>query len=294
MTEEVDTEKKEVYIEKLTAEQEAMLPEFVIKWTDIGRSTEPADREAAEKHLLAAYAKVGQEAPEKMFWADSPQAGHDLHCWLSEKKEWVDPFYGQHEAGWLAFYDVFREFGVDVSKIDPLTELAKCCGWVWMFEKAAILTDRPSKISVDEDDRLHSLEGMAIEYRDGFGLYCVHGIRVKEKIVMAPETITVEEVDAEENSEVRRVMMTQMGEGKYLLESGAQCVSEDKYGKLYKKVVADDEDLCMIRVINSTPEPDGTSNIYWLRVPENITTPHEGVAWGFGKTTETYNPLHQT
>jgi hypothetical protein len=47
-------------------------------------------------------------------------------------------------------------------------------------------------------------------------------------------------------------------------------------------------------VVNSTPEPDGTSRTYFLRVPPNIRTARAGVAWTFGLTEEEYHPLAQT
>ena len=53
-------------------------------------------------------------------------------------------------------------------------------------------------------------------------------------------------------------------------------------------------DVVMVEVVNSTPEPDGTSRTYWLRVPPATRTAKEGVAWTFGLTAETYEPERQT
>lgn len=50
----------------------------------------------------------------------------------------------------------------------------------------------------------------------------------------------------------------------------------------------------MVKVVNSTPEPDGSYKDYFLRVPPTITTAHEAVAWTFGKTAETYAPAIET
>ena len=153
-----------MFLEKLTEEQEARLPHFIDKWKKIGTDCTPADRKNAEKHVLEAYKISGNDPPKKIFWAGSPMAGHDLHCEHSGETKWVDPFYGQHEAGWLGFYDVWDEFGVDVSKIHPLSNLAQCCGWVWFFENFAVCTERPSHILTDEEGRPHSLDKPAILY----------------------------------------------------------------------------------------------------------------------------------
>lgn len=50
----------------------------------------------------------------------------------------------------------------------------------------------------------------------------------------------------------------------------------------------------MVEVVNSTPEPDGTSRTYWLRVPPATRTAREGVAWTFGVSEADYEPLVQT
>lgn len=47
-------------------------------------------------------------------------------------------------------------------------------------------------------------------------------------------------------------------------------------------------------VTDSTPEPDGTSRTYWLRVPPTTRTAREGVSWTFGVTEADYEPLVQT
>jgi hypothetical protein len=46
----------------------------------------------------------------------------------------------------------------------------------------------------------------------------------------------------------------------------------------------------MVRVRNSTPEPDGTYKHYFLRVPPNITRAKQAVAWTFGLEEDQYFP----
>ena len=50
----------------------------------------------------------------------------------------------------------------------------------------------------------------------------------------------------------------------------------------------------MVRVINSTAEPDGTHRVYYLGVPSTVSTPQEAVAWTFGMTAEEYNVAMET
>lgn len=60
-------------IERLTAEQIALFPEFIKKWTDIGLSTNPADRERAERGVVKSYEIAGLKPP-KIVWCGSPMS----------------------------------------------------------------------------------------------------------------------------------------------------------------------------------------------------------------------------
>jgi hypothetical protein len=121
-----------------------------------------------------------------------------------------------------------------------------------------------------------------------------HGMRVPAQIIKAPATITVAQIEAEANAEVRRVMIQRYGMARYLSDSGAKQISETERGTLYRKELAGDEPIVMVKVRNSTPEPDGSVKDYFLRVPPTMTNASEAVAWLCGKTAETYRPEVET
>lgn len=76
-------------IEKLTEEQKARFPEFVEKWTKIGLSTEPANRQEAEDGIKEAYEIAGLDEP-KIVWCSSPLAqGLTRSIVLNLKNEWA-------------------------------------------------------------------------------------------------------------------------------------------------------------------------------------------------------------
>jgi hypothetical protein len=104
----------------------------------------------------------------------------------------------------------------------------------------------------------------------------------------------VDQIQAETNAEVRRVMLEHFGYDRYLRECKAAKVHSDECGVLWRVSMAGDEPLVMVEVVNSTPEPDGTRRTYFLRVPPNTTTARAGVAWTFGLAEEEYAPLAQT
>ena len=63
----------ETKIDKLTPEQEALIPVYQEKWRRIALSTEPIDREKAAKAVNFAYTAIGIKEPEIIFF-DSPNA----------------------------------------------------------------------------------------------------------------------------------------------------------------------------------------------------------------------------
>lgn len=89
-------------------------------------------------------------------------------------------------------------------------------------------------------------------------------------------------------------MLEHYGYDRYLTESGAEPINKDETGILWRIALAGDEDVVMVEVVNSTPEPDGTSRTYWLRVPPGTRTAKAGVAWTFGLDPGEYEPLKQT
>jgi hypothetical protein len=58
----------------LTPEQKAALNRYRVRWTAIRRSTEPADRGAAEEGVRLTYQAAGLDPPARLVWCDSPVA----------------------------------------------------------------------------------------------------------------------------------------------------------------------------------------------------------------------------
>ena len=97
--------------------------------------------------------------------------------------------------------------------IEPQMHAARSCGWWWPLRGAVVITDRPAEIHRDSAGRLHRTDGAALLYRDGWGVYAWHGIRVPAWVIDHPERIDRAAIDAEGNAEVRRVMIAARAEG---------------------------------------------------------------------------------
>ncbi|MEU4626467.1 DUF6745 domain-containing protein [Actinoplanes sp. NPDC023801] len=209
----------------------------------------------------------------------------------------LDAIYGQHDGTWLSTFEAADRIVPEAGLMTGLTGLAavaRHAGWWWANERVAVLTERPVTLTRDNVGRLHRGEGAALEFPDGYGLWAWRGMPIPESLAADLPTLTAGRIRREDNAEIRRVMLEHFGYDRYMREVGAHKMGADETGILWRVDLDGDEPLVMVEVVNSTPEPDGTSRVYWLRVPPRTRTAREGVAWTFGLTADEYQPLVQT
>ncbi|HEY9712584.1 MAG TPA: hypothetical protein V6C72_03895 [Chroococcales cyanobacterium] len=161
------------------------------------------------------------------------------------------------------------------------------------YPEAAFVCER-REIRLNDQGMLHSQAGPAFSCRDGYQIYSRNGVTMPTELMRNPHLITVARIESEFNIEVQRVLIEMFGLERYLRESGAKRVDEDQYGVLYRKELIGDEPIVVVKVTNSTPEPDGTAKQYFLRVPPSITSAREAVAWTFGLDGREYHPAVET
>ncbi|WP_228559492.1 DUF6745 domain-containing protein [Catenulispora pinisilvae] len=195
--------------------------------------------------------------------------------------------HGQFDAAWLPLYEA-------AGLASGLGRMARSVSWWWPFENTVILTERPLALRLDDQDRLHHGDGPALAYADGFAAYSWRGNPLTPEFGQRLAQTSPEAIRAEENTELRRMMVEHYTPERFLKESGAKPLQEDEAGKLWRMDMGSDEPIVVVEVVNSSPEPDGTFNIYFLRVPPDTKTAKAGVAWTFGLTEDEYQPLRQT
>ncbi|USQ84975.1 hypothetical protein NFX46_14970 [Streptomyces phaeoluteigriseus] len=200
----------------------------------------------------------------------------------------LDAVLGQHDAPWLAAFPTDRE------PLDGLAAVCRNAGWWWPFARVAVVCERPVALHRDEAGRLDRGDGPALAYPDGFALYAWRGMPVPAAFLAELTALTPDRIRAEENAELRRVMLEHYGYDRYLADSGARPLHRDETGTLWRIDLVGDEPVVMVEVLNSTPEPDGTRRTYWLRVPPSTRTAREGVAWTFGLRPDVYAPVRET
>lgn len=201
----------------------------------------------------------------------------------------LDALHGQQDAAWLSAFGT-----ASGSALEGVAAVAEAAGWWWPYERLAVVCERPAELHRDEAGRLDRADGPALAFRDGLAAYSWRGMPVPGGFLAELGALTAERIRSEDNAELRRVMLEHYGYDRYLAEVGAVPEHRDETGVLWRIAMEGDEDTVMVEVLNSTPEPDGSTRTYWLRVPPRTRTAKEGVAWTFGLTPEQYEPLRQT
>jgi hypothetical protein len=210
-------------------------------------------------------------------------------------------WWGPWSADWLPMIEFIRDIcGLELPEkaernLNRFLRLAKLGFAYSFFGPVCFVSERPLQLKFDEQSRFHSESGPAVCFVDGYQIFSWHGTIVNKRIVDEPQNISMVDIRSELNIEVRRVLIERFGSGRFITESKAKQIHEDRYGTLYRQELNGDEPLVMVKVKNSTPEPDGTYKDYYLRVPPNISTARAAVAWSFGvPDPEQYNPSVET
>ncbi|HEY9758460.1 MAG TPA: hypothetical protein V6C97_25060 [Oculatellaceae cyanobacterium] len=199
----------------------------------------------------------------------------------------------------LAAQFIARHFPIsidssDLALVNAWVDLASNVFNLSWSQRIHVVCDSPMEAHLDNNDMLHNENGPALKFRDGSEVFAIHGAVLPNNVIRDTATITVEQIDKEPNAEVRRILIQRYGEIRYLQDSGATEIDSDDYGTLYKKPLLGDEPMVIVKVKNSTPEPDGTFKHYYLRVPPYVTTARAAVAWTFDMKPEEYKPFKQT
>lgn len=231
-------------ITALTPEQEAKLPKYREKAIEVGLATGDGTMDEAKVlDLINQQLIFCNQAPiSKLVVRDSPMAvcsDPSLAFSAEDKPTPSNAMYGQHDVNWLYHYAFFRfELGLvkETEGILPRLELAKHIGWWWLHEDFAIVTHRPIKIHlIDMSDglkRLHNPNGLALEYKDGNGLYMLRGMRFSQEYswFFTPDKSAPDfaaRIMKVTNTELRSEMIRAMGPAFMVEQLGKKVIDKD-------------------------------------------------------------------
>jgi hypothetical protein len=273
-------------IEKLNSKQEKLLSVYRDKWIEIGLQTGPVDLEKSKAAVCKAYAIADLSEPTKFYIAKSPMDAirviQELDSSLTADDIFNNMSYGCHDANWLGFYQYFRDVLniEDCKKLDGLIELAEHCGWLSMYEDTVVFQDRPDVIKMDDQNRLHSEEGPAIRYSDGFSVYAWHGVIVPSEWIEKKGELSAKDALTWENIEQRRCACEIVGWATILRELNARTVDVDDDPMIGTLVEVDIPEVGnnekFLKVLC------GTGREFALPVPPEMKTALEANAWTYG------------
>lgn len=238
-------------------------------------------------------ARVEQQASEEDFAVLSRIVFDTQFASACANQSWYCGLGGM-DGDNLELLSFAEQMGMDLPDIAGVLELSSQVHWWWAFDKVCIVTYRPRMILIDQQERLHNDHGPAVEYNDGWCIYARKGSFVPERVIRFAHRKSLADIEREQNIEIRRHLIEVYGVEQYLKDAEAVKIDQDSCGVLYRKDFLLDEPLKMVKVLNSTPEPDGSQRYYYLRVPPNVETAREAVAWTFFMTADEYDPDVET
>jgi hypothetical protein len=143
--------------------------------------------------------------------------------------------------------------------------------------------------------RLHNAVGPSMTWADGWAIWHWHGIRVPQWVITHP---TIEKIQAEPNTEIRRCAIESFGWHNYLDAIAATEVSrQDDPGNpgfelaLFDVPIGHNPYSDPVRLLvmqNASLDKDGTRRRYAETVPVTCKTAIEAAAWQFGVTEKVY------
>jgi len=213
-------------INNLTKEQELAISTCYDEWIGHGLDTSPLDEDRSIEAVKLAYRLAGKQEPKHFMFADGPVEAmkflaiaekvnlseddfdrlssksnmaltHEIRKVVLENHEFFEnasylsypSSYGQHNAGWLGFYQFFDDH-FDLAKESlGLREIGKTCGWVWMYENLVVISRKALRVTTNAQGRLHNEKIAAIEYADGTKVYSFNGVAIPEEWVLQRDTI---------------------------------------------------------------------------------------------------------
>lgn len=166
------------------------------------------------------------------------------------------------------------------------------------FENVAIISRPPKLIKVDDRNRLHAVDGPAVQFNDGCELHCVHGVYFPVglfKKVFIDQDITKEELIKIRNAEQRSIIIKKYGYEHFMKDAKVLDVYRglskiDNKLVTYRLLEFEAGEL-IIRVIELEDHTQHKKTI--LSVPRTLETENclGAIAWTFGMSKTEYQPM---
>lgn len=121
-----------------------------------------------------------------------------------------------------------------------------------------------------------------------------NGVQISDRVAFDPESITVEEIMREQNASVRSVLLERVGADWFVDHAEATLIDEDEdpggRRRLLRVPFFEKEDYFFVEL-----HCPSTGHRYMLRVPPDVKTCQQAVAWTAGYSSPAaYRPIEET
>ena len=141
--------------------------------------------------------------------------GDNLWDNLGATNIWNPNFlWGSQDLYWIAYYRFAQKVGCvfaenDAKRLGIMEDISTQCEWWWPFDGVVFASQRP-KVHWDGEGRMHREDGLAVEYKGGYGLAFWRGVCIPQEWISGgpPEA---DKIMAIPNTEQRRVACEMRG-----------------------------------------------------------------------------------
>ncbi len=235
-------------IDKLTPEQEAMLPVYVKKWIGIGTNTDRLDYNNTVEIIKGFRELLNDDVNVPLLIVDDPLEAWVGCCLLEHGVKFEDlvgeikkVFNGNPEkyeippaslpwqsgsffASPFAFYEyMLRELKLEIepelrAKYDKWERTCEL-GVICPMKTATIVSQKPTSVCLNEQNVLHKDGGPALTY-DGLGeikIYALNGVTVPDWLAITPShEIPLEKYKQLDNPDVKSEFVRKVGIERFL------------------------------------------------------------------------------
>lgn len=238
-----ETRRRNAAVAVVQAEEAGKLP--AIAHAETAAVLPPCDMLQTMAYAMANKAGVARDVMRRLFARLDPAAvkAETAKIYQDLLKKAREQFYvSVWWRSWSGWYQGAKMLGVEFPEdvYNRFLNYTVCVPVIYANASVPVVARWPKEIHW-KDGRLHNETGPSILFRDGWKLWTLEGFPVDEQIVMRPETQTVEQIEKEQNDDVRSIRIDRFGWPRYLKETGAQLVDhrenevEGCYEALYRQ-----------------------------------------------------------
>ena len=204
--------------DNLTKNEQHQLEEYRAYCLARGRATDELDKPKIEDAITLMYSKLGKPRPQFVYCDSIKQAQQTISQLTGDTSYHNTFFWGQQDYYWISYYR-FAEKYLDVHYtpdqsvlLGAWEALAESAHWWWAYDSACIISLKPLTLHVDQRGRLHNASGPAVEYRDGYKQWYLHGVSVPQALAEIAQTdMDPADLPKYRNAEVRMQFIKKLG-----------------------------------------------------------------------------------